>query len=255
MHKFQVREKRMNGYIRTALSRSLKIVLFCLILGVQLTQGSSQDAVAFERIEVMVPLRDGVKLFTVILTPKKASEQLPILIQRTPSGVDRWTSERLNLAHKELVADGYIFVFQDIRGKYKSEGEFRMNRPPRDKSDAKSIDESTDTYDSIEWLIKNIKNNNGRVGVFGVSYPGWLAVVPLLDPHPALKALSPQALMGDTWLGDDFFHQGAFRMSYGYEYVYGVENAKGRSEPEFDKFDTYEWYLKRGAISKIITPA
>ena len=246
----------MNGYIKTAISKSLKIALFCLVLGVQLTPGSSQNAgnVAFDRIEVMVPLRDGVKLFTVILTPKNASEALPILMQRTPYGVDRWTSERLNLAHKELVADGYIFVFQDIRGKYRSEGEFRMNRPPRDKSDKQSIDESTDTYDSIEWLIKNIKNNNGRVGVFGVSYPGWLAVVPLLDPHPALKALSPQALMGDTWLGDDFFHQGAFRMSYGYEYVYGVENAKGRSEPEFDKFDTYEWYLKRGAISKIITP-
>src|SRR5262245_4927346 len=145
MHKIQHREKRMNGYIKTAISRSLKIALFCLLLGVQLTQGSSQNMgnVAFDRIEAMVPLRDGVKLFTVILTPKNASEPLPILMQRTPYGVDRWTSERLNLAHKELVADGYIFVFQDIRGKYKSEGEFRMNRPPRDKSDAKSIDEST----------------------------------------------------------------------------------------------------------------
>jgi uncharacterized protein len=244
----------MNRYFKTAIRRALQIGIYCLIVGVQLTEGQNAGNVAFDRIEAMVPMRDGVKLFTMILAPKDANEALPILMQRTPYGVDRWSSDRLNTNYRELVADGYIFVFQDIRGKHNSEGEFKMNRPPRDKIDAKSIDESTDTYDSIEWLVKNIKNNNGRVGVFGVSYPGWLAVVPLLEPHPALKALSPQALMGDTWLGDDFFHQGAFRMSYGYEYVYGVENAKGSSTPEFDNFDTFEWYLKKGAISKIITP-
>ena len=102
-----------------------------------------------------------------------------------------------------------------------------MNRPPRDQKDTKSVDESSDTYDAIEWMVKNVPNNNGRVGITGVSYPGWLAAVPLLEPHPALKALSPQAAMGDTWMGDDFFHQGGFRLSYGYEYVYGVENTSG----------------------------
>src|SRR5262249_46221484 len=151
-------------------------------------------------------------------------------------------------------ADGYIFAFQDIRGKYGSEGDFRMNRPPRDINDSKSFDEATDTYDTIEWMIKNVKNNNGRVGIFGVSYPGWLAVVPLTEPHPALKALSPQAAMGDTWLGDDFFHQGGFRLSYGYEYVIGVESAKTGGQVKIDTYDVFQWYLKKGALSNLITP-
>ncbi|HKX32889.1 MAG TPA: CocE/NonD family hydrolase [Blastocatellia bacterium] len=230
---------------------SLRWLLVCLCVAIGHAQAAPVD---FEKIDAMIPMRDGVKLHTLIFIPRSASEPLPILMQRTPYGVDGWSSERLNGAHRELVADGYVFVFQDIRGKFRSEGEFRMNRPPRDRQDSRAIDESTDTYDSIEWLVKNVRNNNGRVGIFGVSYPGWLAVVPLLDPHPALKALSPQALMGDTWLGDDFFHQGGFRLSYGYEYVIGVESEKGRSEPDFDRYDTFEWYLKKGAISKLITP-
>ena len=213
-------------------------------------QAAQAPELSFDRQEVMVPMRDGVKLFTVIFVPKNATEPLPILMQRTPYGV----SGRSPLGNRELVADGYIFAFQDIRGKYKSEGEFRMNRPPRDKNDPKSIDEASDTYDAIDWLVKNVKNNNGRVGIFGVSYPGWLAVVPLTEPHPALKALSPQALMGDTWLGDDFFHQGGFRLSYGYEYVYGVESARGGANPSFDTYDMYEWYLKKGALSNFLTP-
>jgi hypothetical protein len=215
---------------------------------------ASAPETAFEVIEAMVPMRDGVKLHTVICTPNKAAEPLPILMTRTPYGASPRIAARLPVGQKELVAEGYIFVFQDIRGKYESEGEFRMNRPPRDKKDPKSIDESTDTYDTIDWLVKNVRNNNGRVGIFGVSYPGWLAVVPLLEPHPALKALSPQALMGDTWLGDDFFHQGGFRLSYGYEYVYGVENSKGGADQSFDRYDMFEWYLKQGAISNIIKP-
>jgi putative CocE/NonD family hydrolase len=221
-----------------------------------LAQGtpSAQAEAKYEAIEVMVPMRDGVKLHTVICTPKTATEPLPILLQRTPYGADKDIVGFLPLAFKELAAEGYIFVFQDIRGKFASEGDFRMNRPPRDKNDPKSIDEASDTYDAIDWLVKNVKNNNGRAGVFGVSYPGWLAVIPLMEPHPALKALSPQALMGDTWLGDDFFHQGGFRLSYGYEYVYGVETAKGEAEPTFDTYDTYEWYLKKGALSNFLTP-
>ncbi|MGH9753425.1 MAG: CocE/NonD family hydrolase [Blastocatellia bacterium] len=221
----------------------------------QATQQPSQSGEAiYEAIEAMVPMRDGVKLYTVICVPKNSSERLPILLQRTPYGAGAGIAGRLPFVYKELVADGYIFAFQDIRGKYKSEGDFRMNRPPRDKSDPKSVDEASDTYDAIDWLVKNVENNNGRVGVFGVSYPGWLAVVPLLEPHPALKALSPQAAMTDTWLGDDFFHQGAFRLSYGYEYVYGVETAKGGSRPAFDTYDMFEWYLKKGALSNFLTP-
>ncbi len=227
------------------------IVLSTSFAGAQATQPA---AIEFEKIEVMVPMRDGVKLHTLVFAPKQMSESLPILMTRTPYGIGGWNSARVNGANSHLVPDGYIFAYQDIRGKFESEGDFRMNRPPRDKSDPKSVDEASDTYDTIDWLVKNVKNNNGRVGIFGVSYPGWLAVVPLTEPHPALKALSPQAAMGDTWLGDDFFHQGGFRLSYGYEYVYGVEGAKDRARPTFDTYDMFEWYLKQGAISNFLKP-
>lgn len=229
----------------------------CLLLASAITiaaQAPQSSPVEFEKREEMVPVRDGVKLRTLIFSPKKMSEPLPILMTRTPYGVDGFDSQRLNNAYSHLIADGYIFVFQDIRGKYGSEGDFRMNRPPRDKSDAKSIDEATDTYDAIEWMLKNVRNNNGRVGIFGVSYPGWLAVVPLTEPHPALKALSPQAAMTETWLGDDFFHQGAFRLSYGYEYVIGVESSKSGGSVKIDNYDVFEWYLKKGALSNFLTP-
>ena len=219
----------------------------------QATQPAQTPEAKFDAIEAMIPMRDGVKLHTVICVPKTSNEPLPILMQRTPYGASTRTAGVLHLSHKELVDDGYIFVFQDIRGKNGSEGQFRMNRPPRDRNDSKSIDESSDTYDAIEWLIKNVKNNNGKVGIYGVSYPGWLALVPLLEPHPALKALSPQAQMGETWLGDDFFHQGGFRLSYGYEYVHALESSQG-SNPGIDIYDVYEWYLKAGAISNLIKP-
>jgi uncharacterized protein len=210
--------------------------------------------VEFERIEEMIPMRDGVRLHTLLFIPKQMTEPLPILMERTPYGIGGIGAQRVAGGNAHLTPDGYIFAYQDIRGKFGSEGEFRMNRPPRDQRDAKSIDEATDTYDTIEWMIKNVRNNNGRVGIFGVSYPGWLAVVPLTEPHPALKALSPQAAMGDTWLGDDFFHQGAFRLSYGYEYVIGVESSKSGGRVTIEHFDVFEWYLKKGALSNFLTP-
>jgi predicted acyl esterase len=148
------------------------------------------------------------------------------------------------------VKDGYIFVVQDIRGRFGSEGQFMMNRPPRNRSDANSVDESTDTYDTIDWLIKNITGNNGRAGILGVSYDGWLAAVATIDAHPALKASSPQAPMTDTYLGDDFFHNGAFRQSYGYEYVKAMESSKEFTQVTFDR-DAYDWYLRLGSLSKI----
>jgi hypothetical protein len=190
--------------------------------------------VKFTRTEAMVPMRDGVKLFTVILTPEDQSEPLPILIGRTPYGVEGWSSARLNGSRPELVKDGYIFVFQDIRGREKSEGVFEMVRPPRDKSDTKATDESTDTYDTIDYLIKNVPKNNGRVGIAGVSYDGWTAAVALLDPHPALKASSPQAPVVDLWMGDDFMHHGAFRQTYAYEWAVPLESATTGGGIEFD---------------------
>ncbi|MBS1798170.1 MAG: CocE/NonD family hydrolase [Acidobacteria bacterium] len=214
-------------------------------------QPAKNTNVAYVRADEMIPMRDGTKLHTVILTPEKSGEALPILMSRTPYGVDGLTSSRINAGQPEFVKDGYIFVFQDIRGTHGSEGDFLMNRPLRDKKDAKSVDESTDTYDTIDWLVKNVKNNNGRVGIFGVSYPGWLAAVALVDPHPALKASSPQAPMVDTWMGDDFFHNGAFRQAYGHEYVFSMEPTKQGRDVSFGKEDAYDWYLSKKTLAAV----
>src|SRR2546425_596448 len=184
-------------------------------------------------------MRDGVKLRVVIFAPRGATAPLPILLQRTPYNANG----AIGVARraKEVGLDGYIIVFGDIRGRFGSEGTFDMNRPPRPAS--QGIDESTDAYDTIEWLVKNLPNNNGKVGTIGVSYPGWLTAVTGMGPHPALKAISPQAPMGDTWMGDDFFHQGAFRLSYGTEYTWSMESSSDASEdPSPSRYDMYEWY-------------
>lgn len=206
-------------------------------------QPAKDTRVIFKRTEAMIPMRDGVKLFTVILTPETQTAPLPILMSRTPYGVAGWNSAQLNGARPELVKDGYVFVFQDIRGRTDSEGVFEMVRPPRDKRDPKSTDESTDTYDTIEYLIKNVPNNNGRVGIYGVSYDGWTAAVALLDPHPALKASSPQAPVTDLWMGDDFSHNGAFRQTYAHDWAVPLEMAKKGGSVKIESADLFDWYL------------
>jgi putative CocE/NonD family hydrolase len=236
--------------LRRAIPRLAVLILLWAQLG-SAQQSSQQIQVPFTRTETMITMRDGVRLHTVMLTPQTQTEPLPILIDRTPYGVNDWNSNLVNNAHKELVADGYIFVFQDIRGKFGSEGQFVMVRPPRDKRDPKSIDESTDTYDTIDWLVKNLPRNNGRVGIMGGSYDGWLATMALIGPHPALKAASPQAPVGDFWMGDDFFHHGAFRMSYGYEYVKLVETSKNLELVSYGDQDAYDLYLSLNPLSKL----
>jgi putative CocE/NonD family hydrolase len=145
-----------------------------------------------------------------------------------------------------------VVVRQDIRGRFKSEGQFVMLRQPRDPKDKQAVDESTDAYDTIEWLLKNTPNN-GRVGMAGTSYGAWLTVMGMLDPHPALQAVVPAASPADMWIGDDFHHNGAFRLSYGFEYTYMMESSKEISDPSkiVDKYDTYEWYLDLGALSNV----
>src|SRR5712691_7571679 len=175
----------------------------------------------FDKTEVMIPARDGTKLHTEIYIPKNADEPLPIILERTPYGLnddEKGFSRKLG-RYVEMIPDNYIFVFQDIRGRYGSEGKFVMNRPVRDAKDATAVDEGTDTYDTIDWLVKNVPRNNGRVGLLGISYGGWLTVMGMLEPHPALKAVSEQASPADMFLGDDFHHNGAFRLSYGFEYA------------------------------------
>ena len=207
---------------------------------------------AYTRQDVMIPMRDGVKLHAAILRPKGSAAPLPFLMVRTPYGVGSYTPESINSQQPELAASGYIFVFEDIRGRYKSEGTFAMMRPMVDRHDAKLgdpklVDESTDAYDTVAWLLKNVPNNNGRVGVFGVSYPGFLAMAAGIDPHPAVKAISPQAPMIDVWMGDDFFHNGAFRQSYGYDYTLGMESSKENAFSKLDE-DGYDFFLRLGSF-------
>jgi putative CocE/NonD family hydrolase len=208
------------------------------------------SARGFTKTEAMIPMRDGVRLNTAVYVPKDAKGPLPFILLRTPYGIGR-AARNFQGYLKELVEEGYIIVAQDIRGRFKSEGQFVMSRPPRDKDDPKAIDEGTDTYDTIEWLLKNVPNNNGRVGMLGISYGGWLTVMATLDPHPALKAVSPQASPADQFLGDDFHHNGAFRLSYGFEYVAMMETDKTNTNFKFDRKDTFEWYLRLGALRNV----
>jgi uncharacterized protein len=216
-------------------------------------ESSSQPnpAKLFTKRDAMIPMRDGVKLYTEIYTPREVKEPLPILMNRTPYGISAGPnaySNRLD-GDTDLFADGYIFVYQDIRGRYGSGGNFEMNRPVHDPQDPKGTDESTDTYDTIAWLVKNIANNSGRVGIHGISYDGFLAAMAMVNPHPALKAVSEQACMGDTWMGDDFFHNGAFRLSYGFEYSAGMETSNENYSFQFNSPDLYNWFLQLGPLS------
>jgi hypothetical protein len=230
---------------------ALVIVLLFLLKGHAQTSNSPDYSLLFDKTDVMIAARDGVKLHTEIYSPKHSTEPLPIIIERTPYGIhddDKGYSGILR-RYAEMIPDDYIFVFQDIRGRYGSEGTFVMQRPVHDPKDPKAIDEGTDTYDTIDWLIKNVPHNNGRAGMVGISYGGWLTVMGMLDPHPALKAVSEQASPADMFLGDDFHHNGAFRLSYGFEYSTMMETGKTNFSFKFDDFDTYEWYLRLGALS------
>jgi putative CocE/NonD family hydrolase len=179
----------------------------------------------YMRRTAMIPMRDGKRLFTVIVM-RKGVRNAPILFTRTPYNADG-TTQRVPSQHiedilpvmdAEFVNDNYIRVYQDVRGRNKSEGDFVMNRPIRGPLNKTDVDESTDAYDSIDWLVKNVPESNGRVGITGSSYVGFTALVATIDPHPALKASVPQSPMVDGWMGDDWFHNGAFRQP-NFDYV------------------------------------
>jgi uncharacterized protein len=200
--------------------------------------------------EVMIPVRDGVRLQTVILTPVDKAGPLPILFRRTPYGVPEKAPEPMPPYLKELAQDGYIFVIQNLRGRFKSEGVFKLSSQV-DLSDPKATNETTDAYDSIEWLVKDVPNN-GKVGMFGVSYDGLTTALALLHPHPALKAVSEQASPVDQWMNDDDHRYGALRESYDFEYAV-MEQADKNKNTYFDfaTYDTYQWYLDLGPLSNI----
>jgi hypothetical protein len=236
--------------VRSCCTTLLSGCFLLLVTAIQGQEAPQKPAPAeskeYTRIEAMVPMRDGVKLHVVILRPvgsESAGEPLPFLMERTPYGVDHDTSKSVNMSKPELAASGYLFVYGDIRGRYQSEGQFVMNRPIVAHTTKKDVDETTDTRDTIDWLLKNVPNNSGKVGVFGVSYPGFLAMSAGIEAHPAVKAISPQAPMTNIWLGDDFFHNGAFRETYGFDYVQQLE-AQKTDVPVQSKEDMYDFFLR-----------
>jgi len=216
-----------------------------------LAQSPSPSQGYFKYQKIMIPMRDGVKLETVILTPRDQKDALPIYFSRTPYGVPKEDAfAGFHPDANSVYADGYIRVVQNIRGRFESEGEFEMIRPPRSLSNPKAVDEVTDAWDTIDWLVKNVPNNNGRVGIAGTSYDGWLVMQAALNPHPALKAAVEQASPEDMFANDDFHHNGAFRLSYGFEYSALLETSKTENHDfKFDRGDTYDWYLALGALS------
>lgn len=205
----------------------------------------------FKYQEVMVPMRDGMHLQTVILTPVDTKGPLPILFRRTPYGVPEKAPEHMPASWIELAKDGYIFVIQNLRGRFKSEGKFDLTSQV-DLSDPKATNETTDAYDSIDWLVKNVSGSNGKAGMYGVSYDGLTTALALLHPHPALKAISEQAAPVDQWMNDDMHRYGALRESYAIEYAVMEQADKNRNTHfEFETYDTYEWYLNLGPLSNV----
>jgi uncharacterized protein len=237
--------------MRSLTVKMLSCVLLVFVFEPLYSQAGVQPDDKYERKEVMIPMRDGIRLHTVLFTPNGQREALPFLLERTPYGVNGYPSPEKIPYVKDMAEDGYIFVYQDIRGRYQSEGTYVMQRFPRDKKDAKAIDESTDTYDTFDWLLQNVPNNNGKAGMYGISYDGWTTVMGAIDPHPALKAVSEQATPADMFLGDDFHHNGAFRLSYAFEYAFMEEISKTDSLFPFSDYDTYDWYLKLGPLSNV----
>ena len=207
----------------------------------------------YVRRTVMIPMRDGKKLFTVIVHRKGVTNG-PILLSRTPYNANRSTArnrsqkieEILPVADAEFVNDGYIRVYQDVRGLDGSEGDYVMNRPLRGPLNSTRVDHATDAYDTIDWLVKNVKESNGRVGITGSSYLGFTSLMALIDPHPALKAAVPQSPMVDGWMGDDWFHNGAFRM-FGFDYDLSQTVAKGGGDVPKGTGDEYAAYLQAGS--------
>ena len=248
--------------------KNILLLVLLVILGsnVMLAQ-SNQDSIwirnNYIKKEVFIPMRDGIRLFTSLYIPKDSTEKHPVLMSRTPYscspyGVDKWNSY-WNSYYRNYMREGYILVKQDVRGKWMSEGDFVDVRPFNpDKKTPQDIDEASDSYDTIDWIIRNIRNNNGKVGVLGTSYPGFYSTMAALSGHPALKAVSPQAPVTDWFLGDDFHHNGVFFQMDGFTFYSGFGKPRPkpvatmpRSGYNYPTRDNYKFYLEAATLPKL----
>jgi putative CocE/NonD family hydrolase len=243
----------------------LFVLAFAGILAAQPRQQDPKrvDAVRerYTKQEFLVPMRDGVRLFTAVYTPKQQREKYPILLNRTPYTVAPYGSDNYRQSlgpSQKFQEEGFVFVYQDVRGKGRSEGQFVHVRPFNpNKQTPKDIDEASDTYDTIEWLLKNVPNNNGRVGMWGISYPGFYAAMGVLSKHPALKASSPQAPVTDWFIGDDFRHNGALFLTHAFNFLsmFGRPRAPENSVPgprfNMETPDGYDFFLRSGPLQNI----
>ena len=215
----------------------------------------------YTKYEHRIAMRDGVRLFTAVYVPKDDAESYPILLQRTPYGVRPYGAdnypEQPRGPLKHYAAERFIFAYQDVRGRNGSGGQFVHVRPHRTQKTADDVDESTDTYDTIDWLVKNVPDNNGNVALLGISYPGFYAAAGMIDAHPALKCASPQAPIADWFIGDDFRHNGALYLAHAFGFIsyFGQPLAKPtRQSPlpfDYETPDGYEFFLQLGPLAEV----
>lgn len=236
--------------------------LTCL-QGIQPVKAQGSDFVRqhYSKVEYLIPMRDGVRLFTEVYVPKDGSQTYPILLKRTPYGLGSYGPNLYKSClgpSSGFTREGYIFVYQDIRGKFRSEGFFEHHRVYRaGKLQSGDIDEASDAYDTIQWLLQNIPGHNGRVGQWGISYAGWLTAMSMIEPHPALAAVSPQASPADQFIGDDYYHNGAFRLMYAFDWTWQCAQLRdGPGEEEIGAFpygtsDGYRFFLELGPIANV----
>ena len=218
-------------------------------------QGPAEVKARYTKFEYKIPMRDGVKLFTAVYTPKNEEERYPILLTRTPYSVKPYGPDKYrdDLGPSPLFGKaGYLFVYQDVRGRWMSEGEFVNMRPEKD---GQKVDESTDTYDTIDWLLKNVERHNGKVGLYGISYPGFYTAAGLIDAHPALKAASPQAPVTDWFIGDDWHHNGALQLAHCFNFLATFDRARPGPTKKFEATfdhetpDGYAFFLRMGPLA------
>jgi putative CocE/NonD family hydrolase len=244
----------MRSVTRSSLAGIVLILIAGTVIGV--AQPASSVSARYDKREVMIPMRDGVQLFTIVYSPKETSQRYPFLMTRTGYGIPPYGSDQYRAVlgpNVSFTDEGYIFVYQDTRGRFRSQGDF-VHHAPFTRAPGKA-NESTDTYDTIEWLLKNVPNHNGRVGQYGISLAGWHAAMGLIDAHPALRASSPQGPPQDQFLGDDYHSGGAFQLAYGFNWM--SSNARARSAPtdapaerfDFGTPDGYRFFLELGAAA------